>query len=332
MRQGKAGECGVVMALVLIIIAGMAFLGFEAMRMARVDMTSSSTLRTKVQGDGLIGVGFSLASGILLQDTNASDGPFDVWNYFPDRCEKLSQHLTTGAIIGVIEDENSRFAINSIAISDGKSAEGPYGIFLRLMETLVKSHGVSGNPKAFVDEVHNWIRPATKASNLDAKYMAQAVPVRVPHQRMRSIEELLLIQWPGSAKHDVERVYYGTEKIPGLRDLLSVYARGPLNMNTAHRLLVYAVPSDDDERRKNRFVERVIDYRNNPLNSLDWKWYEATAHQVELEQIISMRDICDIVSTTFRVSVTATTGLDRHHAVAIFERRPNQITCSQISF
>lgn len=332
MRQGKAGECGVVVALVLIIIAGIAFLGFEAIRIARIDLPGSAVLRTRVQGAGLMDAGFALAHELLLQDTNVGDGPYDMWNYLPARCESLSLYFTTGAITGIIEDENSRFAVNSMASFGDKNMEDPYGFFLRLMETLVKSHGFAGNPKAFVDEVYNWIRPVEKANKLDAKYLTQSVPVRVPHRYMRSIDELLLIQWPGSAKNDVEKLYYGTEKIPGLRDLLSVHARGPLNMNTAHRLLVYALPMDDDTSRKNHFVERIVDYRNNPLNSLGWKWYEAVATQVNLEKTASLRKICDIASTTFRVSITVTIGLGRRHAVAIFERRPNQITRTQIAF
>lgn len=332
MRQGKAGECGVVMVLVLVIIAGIAFLGFEAMRVARMDLPGSAVLRTRVQGAGLMDAGFFLARELLLQDANAGDGPYDVWNYLPAKCESLSQYFTTGTVTGIIEDENSRFAVNSMATFRDKKMEEPYGLFLRLVETLAKSHGFSGDPKAFVDEVHNWVRPADGANKLDAKYLAQAVPVRVPHRHMRSIEELLLIQWPGSAKNDVEKLYYGTEKIPGLRDLLSVHARGPLNMNTAHRLLVYALPMDNDAGRKNLFVERALEYRNNPLNSLSWKWYQTVAAQVNLEKTAPLRDLCDIASTTFRVSVTATIDMGRRHAVAIFERRPSQITRTQIAF
>jgi hypothetical protein len=180
--------------------------------------------------------------------------------------------------------------------------------------------------------VYNWVRPAEGEDNLDAKYLAQAVPVQVPHRPMRSMEELLLIQWPGSGKNDVEKLYYGTEQIPGLRDLLSVHARGPLNMNTAHRLLVYAVPVDDDMARKIRFVERVISYRNNPANSIRWKWYEQTARQVQLEKMTPLYVLCGNYSTTFRVSLTAMTGLGRRHAVAIFERSNNKVTLTHVAF
>ena len=332
MRQGKAGERGVVVAMVLVIIAGIAFLAFEAMRMARADLAGSAVLRTRVLDEGLMDAGFALARELLLQGNRHSVGPYDVWNYFPSRCENLSLYFNTGAITGVIEDENSRLAINSMSSFGGKSMEGPYGFFLRLVEILVMAHGLPGEAQDFVDEVYNWIRPAARSNSLNAKYLAQTVPIRVPHRPMRSIEELLLIQWPGSDKGDVEKLYYGTEQIPGLRDLLSVHATGPLNMNTAHRLLVFAVLMDDDISRKIRFVERVVNYRNNPLNSLNWKWYEVAAQQMELEKRTSLYMLCGIHSTTFRVSVTATTGLGRRHAVAIFERSSNQVTLSQIAF
>ncbi len=331
-RCGKAGEGGAVLILVLVVIAGMAFLGLEAVRMARMDLSSSATLRSKVVGAGLVDAGFALARDLLLQDEGGGDGPYDVWNYLPAKCERMSTFFTTGWVTGIIEDENSRFGVNNLVTAGDKNPEGVYGFFLRLVETLVKRMGLSGNPRAYVDEVCNWVAPVKGKNPLDAKYLAQAVPLVVPHRRMRSLEELLLIQWPGSGRKDVETLFYGTETIPGLRDLLSIHARGPLNINTAHPLLVFAVPLDANEGTKNRFVERVIDYRNNPLNSLDWRWFEKTAEQVKLEKTTSLRNLCGITSTTFRVSVTATTGLDRHHAVAVFERRPGQITRSQIAY
>ena len=333
MRRGKKGERGIVVAMVLIIIAGIAFVGFEAMRVARMDLAASSVLRTRVLDEGLMDAGFALARDLLIQNRSVSDGPYDLWNYFTSRCENLSLYFTTGAITGVIEDENSRFAVNSIATWGGKSMEGPYGFLLRLVEVLVMAHGLAGDPKDFADEVYNWIRQTEGEKNLDSKYLAQAVPVQVPHRPMHSIEELLLLQWPGSGgKNDVERLYCGTEHIPGLRDLLSVHARGPLNMNTAHRLLVYAVPMDDDMALKIRFAERVLNYRNNPINSVSWKWYEQIGRQVELEKMSPLYILCGIYSTTFRVSLTATTGLGRRHAVAIFERSGNQITLTQVAF
>jgi hypothetical protein len=333
MRQGKAEERGVVLALVLVVTAGIAFLGFEAMRMARVDLAGSSVLRSRVLDVGLMDAGFSLARDMLLQDFNAYDGPFDVWNYLPVRSENLSLAFTVGSVTGIIEDENSRFAVNSMSTLGGKSMDDPYGILLRLVETLVLYHGLTGSPEAFVDEVHNWVRPAAATegeNNLDVKYLAQDVPIRVPHRYMRSIEELLLILWPGSRKGDVEILFYGTEQIPGLRDLLTVHAWGPLNLNTAHRLLIFAVPTDNDPERKNRFVERALNYRNSPLNSLGWEWYEEIAQQVGLEGTGAF-ELCGIVSSTFRVSITATTGLGRRHAVAIVERRTNQITRSHLA-
>ena len=333
MRQGNAEERGFVLVLVLIIVTGMAFLGFDAMRMTRVDMASSVTLRTNVQAAGLLEAGFTLARVLLLQDTNEDDGPYDTWNYFPAKSEELSRNFTIGTITGVIEDENSRFAINSLVRGTDRNPEGPYGFFLRLVRILVKNHSLSGDPVVFADEVLNWIGPPSKEKlrDLDSKYQAQRIPIRVPHRYMRSVEELLLIQWPGSRPGAVETLYYGTDKIPGLRDLVSVHARGPMNMNTAHRLLLYALPMDDNERRREGFVERALEYRNNPLNSLSWKWYEATASQVNLENVAFLEELCGIDSTTFRFSVTAITGLDRHHAVAILERRPNEVTRAQIA-
>ena len=332
MRRDRPKERGVVVAMVLIIIAGIAFIGFEAMRVARMDLASSAVLRTRVLDEGLMDAGLALARDLLAQDEDRDDGPYDVWNYFPSRCENLGLYFTTGSITGIIEDENSRFAVNSMAVAGGKNPDRPYGFLLRLVETLALGHGLAGDPAEFTDEVYNWVRPAEGEGNLDSKYLALAVPVLVPHRPMRCIEELLLMEWPGVGKKDVETLYYGTEHIPGLRDLLSVQAKGPLNMNTAHRLLVYAAAEDEDMARKINFVERVINYRNNPANSVGWEWYLQTAHQAQMEDTVALSILCGFYSSTFRVSLTATTGLGRRHAVAIFERNGTQVALAQIAF
>lgn len=323
-QQGcrREGERGVVVAMVLIIVAGIAFIGYETMRLTRLDLTGSSVLQTRLADEGLLDAGLALACQILTEDKNQADGPNDAWNYFPERSEALSLYFSTGEVTGFIEDEGGRFPINMLR-QHGKYDLGPYGLLSRLLEVLVMVHGFSGSHTALADEIANWVSPTR--SSLDAKYLSRKPSIHVPHRAMESPEELLLLIWPGAGKDDLETLYNGTELIPGLKDLVTVFTVAPLNMNTADKLLLFASTTGDDKNLRAKFVSQALNYRANLQSTLGWEWYTNLAKQAGLKDQLFLSSIYGYKTNVFRVFLTARVGLGARHALAIVERKDGKI-------
>ena len=320
---GKPGERGVVVVMVLIIVAGIAFVGYEAMRLTRLDLTGSAVMRTRLADEGLLDAGLSLAVQVLGEDANSWDGPLDNWNYLPERSEALSLYFTSGEVTGVVEDESARFPINMLP-QHSLYEDGPYGLLKRLLGVLVMAHGLSGNGDTLAAELRNWVTGGT--SPLDAKYRALPTKITVPHRPMESLDELLLLQWPGAGKKDLEKLYYGTDTVPGLKDLMTVFSTGPINLNTADKLILYAALTGDDMALKMRFVSQALNYRANPQNPLGWPWYTNIAKNIKLEGQSFFSSVYGTQSTVFRVLLTAKVGLGARHALAIVERKKGAIS------
>lgn len=325
----RQSERGVVVAMVLIIVAGIAFIGYEAMRLTRLDLASSAVLRARLADEGLLDAGLALACQILTEDTDQADGPFDAWNYLPERIEALSLHFSTGEVTGIIEDEAGRFPVNMMH-NHANHADGPHGLLTRLLEVLVLAHGMGGSHTALADEIANWVRP--ESSDLDAKYLSHPNRIRVPHRPMRSLDELLMILWPGSAPGDLEKLYHGTEHVPGLKDLATVFSTEPLNLNTADKLLLFAATTGDDMALRVRFVNSALNHRANPRSALSWRWYAFIAGQEGLRDQTFLSSVYGYQSNVFRVTLTARVGSGVRHALAIVERQNGKVRILRKNF
>lgn len=122
-------------------------------------------------------------------------------------------------------------------------------------------------------------------------------------QRFMSIEELRTF-----AKIDDE-VWYGTPETRGLRELITVWGDGKLNLNTAPYEVLAAIPKIDEE-----VLDAIIAYRNGPdgeLGTGDDRIFKTMGHvreklDVSAEKLAVLQTYCKTTGFVFTIEALAT--------------------------
>jgi len=146
-----------------------------------------------------------------------------------------------GVITVRIEDENSKFNINSIVPANQLLHENdpnsPYNMFKRLLKVLSLDEKIA-------DRIVDWIDRNSEARLPDSEVGAKNSP-------LNSVDELLLI-------NGISRQDYDT-----LLPYITIYGSGKININGAEKPVLRCLSDDitDD------LAQRVIDYRKiNPFD------------------------------------------------------------------
>ena len=130
-----------------------------------------------------------------------------------------------------IEDENSKFNINTIVYSNGTINEEAYNSFKRLLSNLSLETKIA-------DYVADWIDPDTEWKLRDSEE-------GVKNAQLYSIDELLLIK-------GIDRAAY--EK---LSPYITVYGDGLININGAEKPVLMSLSDNITDE----LAQRVVDYR-----------------------------------------------------------------------
>ena len=279
----KDKQRGAVLILVLFVLAGLSVLTVEFSRDVLLDHAMSTSTRSILAAKPLMESGERLAAAVLTR--NSEDGTPDHaredWGLFGLGLERLSAELPGATLSGSIEDENSRFPINAIFYereADRARADAFADILGRMLAGLMRLHGYSGGQdnalalaRGYVDSLRQW-GGQTETDEDSLKWYLGQTPRRLPPGRPpQAAEEILLVRWPNVEEAWARAVLQGTGTLPGLMETLTVWARGPMNMNTLQPAILSALVRD--ERQARPFVSAVLQYRNNPDNELGEGWY-----------------------------------------------------------
>lgn len=277
------GRCGAVLILVLFVLTGLAVLTMEFSRDVLLDHALSSSTRSIIAAKPLMESGERLATAVLTRNSEEGtpDHVREDWGRFGLELERLSAELKGADLSGSIEDENSRFPINAIFYereADRARADAFADILGRMLAGLMRLHGYSGGQdnalalaRDYVDSLRQW-GGQTETDEDSLKWYLAQTPRRLPPGRpLQAAEEILLVRWPNVEEAWARAVLQGTGTLPGLMETLTVWARGPMNMNTLQPAILSALVRD--ERQARPFVSAVLQYRNNPDNELGEGWY-----------------------------------------------------------
>jgi Type II secretory pathway, component PulK len=307
---------------VLLVLAAASFLVLESGKGLRINYEGAAAHRTSASGGALLESGLFIAREVLLDDlriTNSgADHRFEEWAKADELYEKFSSSFTSGELEGTIEAEDGRISINSLVGTENASrAAGE--IFVRLVQALCGAHGIEAKATDYLASIKVWL--GAKDTLGDTEWYAQEEPSYAPAKGpFLTSRELLLVRWKGVEPEDRRKVFYGSGSIPGLKDFITVWGSGKINVNMAPREVVAAMCPDADLKRE--FVEAVDNYRGNGANLFSAPWYVEIASRLGVDMAKFPSAGLGVTSTVFRVSLTASVGAGRINSTSIVQRSP----------
>ncbi|WP_319468790.1 type II secretion system protein GspK [uncultured Pseudodesulfovibrio sp.] len=317
MRKDREGA---VLVIVLIVLATATFLIIESARLIRIDYANSAYQRTLVAGGGLVRSGVAVAQELLMDDlkkhSDGADHKFDGWYDFDEFLQSVSGSLESGEISGNIEPEEGRINVNRLVGNSPESVQLGE-VFVRLVSGVCSQQGIRCNPKPYLESIKAWTGGPDKKGD-KRWYAEQDPPYSLSGVSFRSPDELLLVRWEGMTRESVAKVYNGTESVPGLREFVTIWGNGKINMNTARSEILYAIVSDGDKREA--YVASVENYRSNGANQLSSPWFVGIAAAQGIDMSKFPSKALGVKSEAFRVTVNATVGVGLLRSTSIVKR------------
>ena len=316
---------GAVLILVLFVLTGLSVLTVEFSRDVLLDHALSSSTRSLLAAKPLMESGERLASVVLAKNSEEGtpDHPREDWGLFNRELERLSAELQGAELSGNIEDENSRFPLNAIFYereAERARADAFADVLIKMLAGLMRVHGYAGGAdnaaraaRDYVDSLRQW-GGQTETDEESLKWYLNRSPRRLPPGRPpQAPEEILLVRWPHMEEAWARRVLEGTETLPGLLETLSVWTRGPMNVNTLRPEVLAALMRD--ERQARAFVSAILRYRDNPDNELKEKWYQDIFSSYDVPTLPN--GCLDVRSRWYRLNLTVRQGARENRLTAV---------------
>jgi len=246
--QKKAkGPRGVALVLTLLILTILVVTGLEFNRAMRVEASLGGNFRDLTQASYIAQSGVEVARALIQEDDPTYDGADERWAQFEVLSYLSHQLFTEGYFTGQIVDESGKFNPNGLVTSYGNVDPKKRDQIERLLILLRQDPGV-------VDAILDWLDPDELRRNLGAEreyYMLLKPPYAPKNGPLDSLGEMLLIKGVSPS------IFYGTEDKEGLRNYLTVYSEGKININTASLPVLMSLSPRVDQG----MAQAVVDYR-----------------------------------------------------------------------
>ncbi|MFW6324285.1 MAG: type II secretion system minor pseudopilin GspK [Desulfovibrionales bacterium] len=316
------GERGAALIMVLLVITILVVVVIEGVRTMQVDLAGSAALHKGFESKHAALSGLEMAKRVLLEDLNGESGADhegEPWADFLRQDEvplpDIREHLQ-----GTIVDEHSKFPINSLLDEEGSVSRPHRAVLHNLLTGPVfglSDEDADAMIAAFVDWLDTNHEPAGFSGAEDDTYQLDSVGYEARDGEIRSLAEVRLI------KGITDALYYGTEGNPGLMDLLTVYSRDSVNINTASpQLLAALIKQDESGIRPEEaweFALEMVEYRRDPMHFEDLSspgWYTNVLGSLS----IHLHDVVTTESSVYSVSLTARSGSGQRRLFAVLER------------
>ena len=327
MRNGRwrLGESGAALILALLMITILVVFVLETMRAMQVEGAGARHFQDSIRAEALAKSGVNIAISLLRNDLaeNEVDHIGEPWALLP-KPDALPVDLSeAGTLEGRVEDEMGKFPINYLVDEDGKVREVYQQVLTRLL-TNAPFEMEEEEAQGVVMAIRDWLdkddEPTGEFGGETDYYQSLEQAYECKNGPLTSLAELRLIRGVS------ESLYFGKEENPGLKDLLTVYSDGKINVNTAGPLVLQALVSPTvSQDTAEGWAESVVAYRQEPmhwdfLSESDWyrnrmAGYNDISLPVELITTQSMH---------FTVQMTGKVGVGRKSIFAYLERRKSE--------
>ncbi len=298
MKTCPQNERGVALILVILIVSILVAVALEMNRSSRAEVYDATNLSDSIKLLYMAKSGFHAGVGLLLMDKNNFDSLSEDWADVR-LIEAKSRTLFADGYSHVhIEDESGKIQINRLVTGNAFN-EDVKGLMFRLLSQ--PEFGLEERKIGeILEAVKDWIDKdddITGSGGAErAYYGALENPYMTKNGPLDCIDELLMI------KGMTNKLYYGTKETPGLRQLLTVYGDGRININTAPKLVLRALSED----MTGAAVDEMDQCRRNKDNDLTYaSWYK---------KVSGMADITinsQLITTTSSVFRIVSTGILR---------------------
>jgi general secretion pathway protein K len=287
-------ERGVALILVILIVSILVTVTLEINRSSRAEVYDATNLSDSIKLLYIAKSGFHAGIGLLLVDKNNFDALFEDWADVKLIARKSRTLFKDGYFDVPIEDESGKIQINRLVTGNAFN-EDVKGLMIRLLnqpEFGLEEKRIVEILEAMKDWIDNDDEITGTGGAERAYYSTLENPYTTKNGPLDCIDELLMI------KGMTRKIYYGTRETPGLRQLLTVYGDGRININTAPKQVLRALSADMTVEA----ADKMDVYRRNKDNDLtNILWYQKVTGMVNItldsRMITTTSSIFRIVST-----------------------------------
>lgn len=313
----NTSQRGAVLALVLFVLTALTVLAVGFSRDILLDHALSVGTRSVLSAQLLLDSGKRLATSVLVYNSLKGDPDHlnEEWSHFDLYLEAFTARSSLSGFSGKLVDENSRFPLTSLFYTKerDKTRALIYGqIFVRMVANLMRKHGYSGSTSDATLLAESWLKSLLEwggqlpLEDESRKWYLSRRPACLPPRRPPlGPEEFLLIRWPNMEPNLARRLILGTESLPGIIDLITIWAPGPVNINTASPFILAALGED---LRGEAFASELVRQRQDPDAARKEDWYIQTAlrHGIRLDEY--PREVLDVRSRWYRLELAISQG------------------------
>jgi len=297
----------------------------ETMRAMQVEGASSRHFQDSLQAEGVAKSGVSLVISLLAKDLaeNEVDHLGEPWAKVTEPDALPVELPEDGTLEGKVEDEAGKFPINYLVDTNGKPQDIYQNVLIGIL-TNTPFQVEEEEAKALVNTITDWLdkddEPAGEFGAETDYYQSLEHPYECKNGPFTSLAELQLVRGM------TEALYYGSEENPGLRDLLTLYSNGKVNINTAGPLILKALVSKSvSEDTAQAWAESVVAYREEPMH---WDFLgEADWYRNRMAGFNDISLPAELVATQsnhFSVKLTGKFGAGRKSIFACLERSKSE--------
>jgi general secretion pathway protein K len=246
-HEKQRRQRGVALVLTLLILTLLVVTGLELNRAMRVEATVAGNFRDLTQASYIAQSGVEIARHLIQEDDPSYDSLDERWAQFAVLAY-LSHHLfPDGYFTGQIVDESAKFNPNGLI--------DPYGnVDPKKKNQLERLLTLLGHDPDVIDAILDWLDPDDQRRPMGAEreyYLALKHPYAAKNGPLDSLGEMLLIKGMDSS------IFYGTDEREGLRNYLTIYSEGKININTASLPVLMSLSPKVDQT----MAQAVLDYR-----------------------------------------------------------------------
>ncbi|MBI4496066.1 MAG: type II secretion system minor pseudopilin GspK [Deltaproteobacteria bacterium] len=235
------------LVLTLLILTLLVVAGLEFHRLTRVEASLAGNFRDLTQASYIGRSGVEVARALFQEDDPSYDGPDERWAQFEVLSALSGQFFPEGYFMGRIVDESAKFNPNSLINSLGGVDEKKRKQLERLLFLL-------GHGPETVDALLDWLDGDDQKRPWGAErdfYLARKRPYPPKNGPLDSLGEMARIK-------GIEASFlYGTEGREGVRNFLTVFSEGQININTASLPVLMSLSPKIDET----LARAVLEFR-----------------------------------------------------------------------
>ncbi len=264
MKQILQSQSGIALVTVILIISILVAAALELNRSTRADVYDAANLSDGLRLAYVAKSGFYGAAALLVNSSNPYDTLRDNWANTEALSVQSKTLFTNGYFMVNIEDEKGKIPLNRLVTGSTVNAD----IKDMLLRLLAAREFDLGDRKAaeIVDAIIDWIDADNSVTGLGAEssyYASLPRPYVAKNAPLDCIEEMLMI------KGITNELFAGTKDKPALRQLVTIYGTGAININTAPKMVLRSLSPDITAE----MADKMDEYRrskSSDLSSAEW--------------------------------------------------------------